>query len=74
MNPEVSHKPPQPHSKRRQVDSTEETIKAIAGHVSKKMLTHYSHIRTESKRKALEAVATRLPEQYESKPKLKMIG
>jgi integrase len=51
----------------------DETIRAIAGHVSKRMLTHYSHIRTEFKRKALEAVATKLPEQNQSKPKLRRI-
>ena len=34
------------------------TIMAIAGHVSKKMLEHYSHIRTEAKRKALDAIST----------------
>jgi len=34
----------------------EETIRDIAGHVSKRMLKHYSHIRMEAKRKALEAI------------------
>ncbi len=34
---------------------------AIAGHVSRSMLTHYAHIRTEAKRKALDAVATSKP-------------
>jgi integrase len=33
-----------------------ETIKAIAGHVSTRMLERYSHIRTEAKRSALEDV------------------
>jgi len=32
------------------------TILAIAGHVSKRMLERYSHIRTEAKRAALEAI------------------
>jgi integrase len=32
----------------------EETIMALAGHVSRRMLEHYSHIRMESKRKALQ--------------------
>ncbi|WP_158944975.1 site-specific integrase [Granulicella sp. S190] len=36
-----------------------ETIKAIAGHVSQQMLDRYSHIRTEAKRSALEDVVTR---------------
>ena len=34
----------------------EETIMDIAGHVSRQMLRHYSHIRMEAKREALEAV------------------
>ena len=34
----------------------DETIRQIAGHVSKRMLKHYSHIRMEAKRKALEAI------------------
>ncbi len=36
----------------------DETIMAIAGHVSRAMLRRYAHIRTEAKRKALEAIAT----------------
>ena len=34
----------------------------IAGHISKQMLKHYSHIRMEAKRKALESVVTRRTE------------
>ena len=34
----------------------DETIRQIAGHVSKQMLKHYSHIHMEAKRKALEAI------------------
>jgi len=34
----------------------DETIRDIAGHVSKQMLKHYSHIRMEAKRKALKAI------------------
>ena len=37
----------------------DETIMAIAGHVSRQMLARYSHIRMEAKRKALDAVGTR---------------
>jgi integrase len=36
--------------------ASEQTIMAIAGHVSREMLEHYSHIRQEAKRKALEAL------------------
>ena len=32
---------------------------AIAGHVSPKMLAHYSHVRLEAKRQALDALSTR---------------
>jgi integrase len=39
----------------------DETIRAIAGHVSQRMLRHYSHIRTEAKRSALESIATPKP-------------
>src|SRR5207244_515665 len=34
----------------------DETIMAIAGHVSRRMLSRYAHIRTEAKRKALESI------------------
>lgn len=41
--------------------ATDETIMAIMGHVSRRMLTHYSHIRTEMKRKAMESIQTKRP-------------
>ena len=34
----------------------DQTIMDIAGHVSKQMLKHYSHIRMEAKRHALESI------------------
>jgi integrase len=37
----------------------DETIMAIAGHVSRGMLSRYAHIRTEAKRQALDAIATK---------------
>jgi integrase len=37
----------------------DETIRDIAGHVSKRMLKHYSHIRMEAKRKALESIVAK---------------
>jgi len=37
--------------------TSDQTIMAIAGHVSRKMLEHYSHIRTEAKRVALDLIA-----------------
>jgi hypothetical protein len=36
------------------------TIMGIAGHVSKEMLEHYSHIRIKAKREALERLDTDL--------------
>jgi integrase len=45
--------------------AADETIRDIAGHVSKQMLKHYSHIRMEAKRRALEAIV--------AKPELKRI-
>lgn len=39
--------------------ASEETIMAIAGHVAREMLSRYAHIRTEAKRKALEAISNR---------------
>jgi integrase len=38
-------------------DTSDMTIMSIAGHVSWRMLEHYSHIRLEAKRKALDALA-----------------
>jgi hypothetical protein len=37
---------------------SDQVIMSIAGHVSKKMLEHYSHIRLAAKRRALEALET----------------
>jgi integrase len=38
--------------------TSDQTTMAIAGHVSPKMLAHYSHVRVEAKRKALDGLAT----------------
>lgn len=37
-------------------EASEQTIMSIAGHVSREMLEHYSHIRQEAKRKAVESL------------------
>jgi integrase len=37
----------------------DETIRDIAGHVSKQMLKHFSHIRMAAKRAALESIVTK---------------
>ena len=47
--------------------SSDATIMAIAGHVSRQMLEDYSHVRLDLKRKALDALATR-PGNSEGKP------
>jgi len=39
--------------------ASEQTIRSIAGHVSQKMLEHYSHIRLDAKRTALDALSQR---------------
>jgi integrase len=49
----------------------DQIIMAIAGHVSQKMLEHYSHIRLQAKRSAVEALESRLPsalKQAEEQP------
>lgn len=38
--------------------ASDQTIMAIAGHVSPQMLAHYSHVRLEAKRKALDQLST----------------
>jgi integrase len=37
--------------------TSDSTIMAIAGHVSRRMLERYSHVRMEAKRKAMEALS-----------------
>jgi integrase len=37
--------------------ASDQTIMAIAGHVSREMLEHYSHIRLEAKRRAVEVLS-----------------
>ena len=39
-------------------NASEQTIRSIAGHLSQRMLEHYSHIRKEAKRRALAALCT----------------
>jgi hypothetical protein len=41
-------------AKHRRIDSI---IREIAGNVSPKMLTHYSHVRLDPRRKALDAIS-----------------
>jgi integrase len=37
-------------------EASDETIEQLAGHVSKQMLKHYSHIRMEAKRRAVDSL------------------
>ena len=46
----------------------DQTIMDIAGHVSKQMLKHYSHIRMEAKRNALEAIVRKSNGRSDSQP------
>jgi integrase len=46
----------------------DQTIMDIAGHVSKQMLKHYSHIRMEAKRTALKAIVDRRSARVDSDP------
>src|SRR5664280_527193 len=39
--------------------ASDSTVMAIAGHVSPKMLQHYSHVRIQAKRSALDSLSTR---------------
>ena len=41
--------------------ASDQTVMSIAGHVSRQMLEHYSHIRLAAKRAALDSIATPLP-------------
>jgi integrase len=48
---------------------SDQTVKSIAGHVSPRMLDHYSHIRLQAKRQAVESLEARLivtPQEVDS--------
>ena len=47
-------------------EASDETIRDIAGHVSKQMLKRYSHIRMQAKRRAVEALAKKSAERKET--------
>jgi len=44
-------------SKLAESQASEQALMAISGHVSRRMIEHYSHIRMEAKRAALDAIA-----------------
>jgi integrase len=43
--------------------ASDSTIMALAGHVSRKMLEHYSHIRQDSKREAVNVLSAKVPQR-----------
>jgi integrase len=53
-------------------NASEQTIRSIAGHLSWRMLEHYSHIRKEAKRRALDAIC--LPKSPVNSPKSPKMG
>ena len=53
---------------------SEETLKALAGHVSKKMLERYSHIRSQAKRRAIESLDREAANMQPSVPEGQKIG
>jgi integrase len=44
----------------------EAAVLSIAGHVSRKMMEHYSHVRMEAKRKAIEGLTPVAPVESEA--------
>jgi integrase len=46
--------------------ASDSTVMAIAGHVSPKMLAHYSHVRLQAKRTALDSLSTKQAERTNS--------
>jgi integrase len=53
-------------------DASDQTIMAIAGHVSPKMLAHYSHVRLKAKRRALNALPEKAKEPVTSQNDVKV--
>jgi hypothetical protein len=51
----------------RESGAPEQAIMAIAGHLSRRMLEHYSHIRLDAKRKALDSIVTKTVTKSEGK-------
>jgi integrase len=43
-------------------EASDQTIMSIAGHLDRKMLEHYSHIRAQAKRRAVEFISSYNPE------------
>jgi integrase len=43
--------------------ASDETVMSIAGHMERAMMEHYSHVRMDVKRKALESIRSWMPEE-----------
>jgi integrase len=48
--------------------ASDQTIMSLAGHLDRKMLEHYSHIRNAAKRKAVDSISSYDPEEAETAP------
>jgi integrase len=44
-------------------EASDATIMAIAGHMSREMMEHYSHVRAAAKRKAVDSIRSYVPEE-----------
>lgn len=44
-------------------DASDATIMAVAGHLSREMMEHYSHVRMAAKRRAVEAIPSYIPSE-----------
>jgi len=51
--------------------ASDSTVMAIAGHVSPKMLAHYSHVRIQAKRTALDSLSTKHAERDNSRNEMR---
>jgi integrase len=51
------------------IEASDETVRSLAGHVSKQMLKHYSHIGMEAKRRAVEALVAKPEKKRRGKAK-----
>jgi integrase len=51
-----------------EIGLSDQTIMSIAGHVSKEMLNHYSHIRMAAKRKGLDSMEAQWVEDSQVTP------
>jgi integrase len=48
-------------SKLAEGEASDQTIMALAGHMDRSMLEHYSHIRAAAKRKAVDSISSYVP-------------